>query len=135
VMSTANRSSARRRINPVAIPGRTSTKAEAAANTALTSNPTGIATWKPAYSFEKRTPGVPIAWRPRKPPEQQRDEPDQRKRSSEERGGDACHWFPSRVFCSSRHPRRIRVHASPHRLGDRYPHDGRSCSDLPVGAT
>ena len=37
--------------------GRTSTKADATAKIALTSSPTGIATWKPACSVVKSTPG------------------------------------------------------------------------------
>ena len=39
-----------------------------AANTALTSSPTGIATLKPAWSWVKRTPVVPSACSPMKPP-------------------------------------------------------------------
>jgi hypothetical protein len=50
--STEVRKSVRRRISAAPSPGRTSTKADAAAKIALTSKPTGIATWKPACSSE-----------------------------------------------------------------------------------
>jgi hypothetical protein len=48
--------------------GAQSTKADPNPNTAASSNPTGIATLNPDNSPVNRTPGVPTACRPRKPP-------------------------------------------------------------------
>ena len=67
-INTAPRSFPRWRINRGPRSGRASTNAEPAAKNALTSSPTGIAIWKPARLSEKRTPAVPKAWRPMKPP-------------------------------------------------------------------
>ncbi len=65
---TVARRSCRRRITADANAGLTSTKADPRAKTALTTSPTGMATWKPAYPSEKRISGVPSACSPRKAP-------------------------------------------------------------------
>ena len=77
--STEVRSGVRCWISHGANSGRKSTNAEPAANTALSSSPTGMATWNPPYSFWNRTPAVPDCVQPHEAPgrhERQRQQQD-----------------------------------------------------------
>jgi len=71
-VSTPRRSSDRRRITRGAKLGRTSTKAEANANTAASSIPTDIAMSKPECSPANKIPGVPTACNQREAAGQQK---------------------------------------------------------------
>ena len=66
--TTARLSSDRLRMTTAAKLGVQSTKADPNPNTAAISSPTGIAILNPDNSPVNRTPGVPTACRPRKPP-------------------------------------------------------------------
>src|SRR5213075_2608088 len=88
------RSAQRWQIANGAKPGRRSTKAEAAAKTALTSSPTGIATLKPAWSCSKRTTAVPKACSPMKPPVAMNARERSRTRASPRRFADSPAAYP-----------------------------------------
>ena len=66
----------------------------AAAKPALTSSPTGIATLKPAWSCSKRTPCVPKACSPMKPPVAMNAKDSSRTRASPRRFADSPAAYP-----------------------------------------